>query len=304
MAVGIGLIPLLLGLFAIPEIVIQVLEGRKEKAEGGHRTESIQVTQDKMPLREFLTHWRLFLKSAAIGSFIGAMPGLGSATAAFTCYATAQKTSKHPERFGQGSIEGVIAAETGNNGTVGPAIAPLLTLAIPGSATAAVLYGSLIMNGIVPGPHIFQEHGAVVYGLFIGLLIGGVLLYPVAVSVFKYLIKYILRVDKRYLFSAVFLLCIAGAYALQNSMMDVYVMCIAGIFAYLLKRFSFPMGPLLIAFILEPILERSTRQALVLSGTNYSEVLASSYISIGLWALLLAIPLYMGVKAHRAKRVQ
>ncbi len=296
LAIGIGIIPLLIGLFAIPEIISNVLDKSSIDSTNAAQGKCFDLGHDQLTVREFFAHWKLFIMSGVIGAVIGAMPGLGSATASFTCYAAAQKMSKKPELFGHGSEEGLIACETGNNGTVGPALVPLLTLGIPGSATAAVLYGSLIMNGITPGPFIFRDHGSVLYGLFIGLMIGAVVLYPVAISVFKYLIIHILKIDKRFLFAAVFLLCVSGAYAVQNSMTDVFVMCIAGIFAFPLKRLGFPMGPLLIAFILEPILERSSRESLLLAGNNLSEVLLSSQISISLWCVLLAIPVFLTIK--------
>jgi len=297
LAEGITLIPLLIGLFAIPEIITQIVDRAKIHLE----TVSVQVKGEKYTLREFLTHWKVFLKSAFIGSFIGAMPGLGSATAAFTCYAVAQKSSKHPELYGKGSIEGLIACETGNNGTVGPALVPLVTLGIPGSATAAVLYGTLIINGMVPGPFIFRDHGPLMYAVFIGLLIGAAMLYPIAVTVFTYTAKALYKIDNRYIFSAVFLLCISGAYAIQNSMMDVYIMAVAGIFAFILKGFGFMMGPLLIAFILEPIFERAAREALAISGNNLSEVIFASPISIVLWIMLLVGIVY-AIVSDRIKK--
>jgi putative tricarboxylic transport membrane protein len=290
LAEGITLIPLLIGLFAIPEIITQIVDRVEIRME----TQGVDLKGgQKYTLREFATHWKTFLRSAFLGAFIGAMPGLGSATAAFTCYAAAQKSSKHPELYGKGSIEGLVACETGNNGTVGPALIPLVTLGIPGSATAAVLYGTLIINGIVPGPFIFRDHGTIMYAVFIGLVIGAVMLYPIAVTIFTYTTKAFYRIQKRYIFSAVFLLCVSGSYAIQNSMTDVYIMSIAGIGAYILKSFGFPMGPLLIAFILEPIFERAAREALVLSGNNLTEVVFESPISISLWLLLLAAALYV-----------
>ena len=288
MAEGLSLIPFLIGLFAIPEIIIQIVERVRIRMESA----TAQVMGERYTIREFLTHWKVFLKSAFIGAFVGAMPGLGSATAAFTCYAVAKKSSKHPELYGKGSIEGLIACETGNNGTVGPALVPLLTLGIPGSATAAVLYGTLIINGMVPGPFIFRDHGPLMMAVFIGLLIGSFMLYPIAVTVFTYTTKVFYKVDNRYIFSAIFLLCVCGSYAISNSMTDVYVMLITGILAFILKRFGFLMGPLLIAFILEPIFERAAREALVLAGNNVSEVIFESPISIVLWIMLLAGVLY------------
>ena len=177
-----------------------------------------------------------------IGGGIGAMPGLGSTAAAFTCYALAKRSSKTPEAFGNGSIEGVIACETGNNGTCGPALIPLLTLGIPGSSTAAVLYGSLMMHDIVPSPRIFIEHGPAVYALFFSLVIGAILLYPVGLFFIKYASKLIYKVDRGVLFGGIFLLCLTGSYAVGNSMFAVITMLVAGLFFFDFKAISHSPG--------------------------------------------------------------
>ena len=172
---------------------------------------------------------------------------------------------------------------------------PLLTLGIPGSSTTAVLFGALLIYGIVPGPKIFIENGPIVYAVFIGLILGGILLYPVATSIIKYAAKAIYKINKGFLFSGILLLCFTGSYAIRNSMIDVYTMCLAGIAAYGLKAFGLPMGPTLIAFILEPIMERSFRQALMISGNDMSTFI-STPIAVGLWILVGIVLLYGPIK--------
>ncbi|GAB6146484.1 tripartite tricarboxylate transporter permease [Desulfocicer niacini] len=294
---GISLIPFLVGLFAIPEVIGGIMESQRRKKNNGNKEEiTMDVSQSEgMTLREFCQHWKLTLKSAIIGGGIGAMPGLGSTAAAFTCYALAKRSSKKPEAFGNGSIEGVIACETGNNGTCGPALIPLLTLGIPGSSTAAVLYGSLMMHDIVPSPRIFIEHGPAVYALFISLVIGAILLYPVGLFFIKYASKLIYKVDRGVLFGGIFLLCLTGSYAVGNSMFAVITMLVAGLFSSILRQFHIPQGPILIAFILEPILERSFRQGLIMSGNDvfafFTSPLASAF-----WICCLVILLYRPIK--------
>lgn len=300
---GISLIPFLVGLFAVPEVMHIIIDSRRKKNSLTPEEPVVEVKGGRLKLREVLPYWKTILQSALVGSGIGALPGLGSTAAAFTCYGLAKKTSKNPETFGKGNIEGVLAAETGNNGTCGPALIPLLTLGIPGSSTTAVLYGALLIYGIVPGPKIFIENGPTVYAIFIGLVISGILLYPVATSIIKYAAKGIYKVDKGILFAAIFLLCFTGSYAIRNSMLDVYCMAFAGALGFGMRYFGFPLGPTLIAFILEPLLERSLRQALMISGNDIYTFIASP-ISTVLWVLIVALLAYSPLKNRLIKGVE
>lgn len=295
---GVSLIPFLVGLFALPEVISVVLASRQKKKDTPEPV--VEIHGERLKFREVFPYWRTILQSAIAGSGIGALPGLGSTAAAFTCYGLAKKTSRNPEEYGKGSLEGLLACETGNNGTCGPALIPLLTLGIPGSSTTAVLYGALLIYGIVPGPKIFIEHGPIVYALFSGLIIGGFLLYPVATSIIKYAAKGIYKINQGVLFSGIFLLCFTGSYAISNSMMDVYCMALAGVLAVGMRYFHLPLGPTLIAFILEPIMERSFRQALMISG-NEMMTFFTSPIAIFLWAVVIIIVVYGPLKNARRK---
>lgn len=291
-----------MGLFAVPEVINAIMASR-ERRRLKAAADTIEVHGERLPFSALLRHWKTIVQSALVGSGIGALPGLGSTAAAFTCYGLAKKTSKNPEKFGTGSLEGVLACETGNNGTCGPALIPLLTLGIPGSSTTAVLYGTLLIYGIVPGPKIFIENGPTIYAIFIGLVIGGILLYPIGTSIIKYAAKAIYKVNQGVLFASILLLCFTGSYAVGNSMTDVYCMAAAGIFAYGMRYFGLPLGPALIAFILEPIIEKSFRQALMISNNDMGTFFSSS-IAIGLWLLTLALLLYGPVKALLSKKEQ
>lgn len=285
---GVSLIPFLVGLFAVPEVISVIISTRKKRSRGEFEPPTVEVQGERLKLREVLPYWKTILQSAFVGCGLGALPGLGSTAAAFTCYGLAKKTSKNPEKFGKGSVEGLMACETGNNGTCGPALIPLLTLGIPGSSTTAVLFGALLIYGIVPGPKIFIENGPIVYAIFMGLLLGGFFLYPVATSIIKYAAKGIYKINQGVLFSAIFLLCLTGSFAIRTNIMDVYCMCLAGIFGFGMKHFGFPLGPTLIAFILEPIIERSFRQSLMISG-NDPAILFSSKIALVLYAIFFII---------------
>ncbi len=272
---GISLIPFLVGLFAVPEIIFSIVRSRadaikkrlaKSQNKLEKKKEEFKLNNESLSLIDGLKHWRVIVQSAVMGGFIGALPGLGSTAAAFTCYGVAKRTSKHPEEYGKGSIEGIIACETGNNGTCGPALIPMLTLGIPGSSTAAILYGTLLMHGIVPGPNIFNEHGPIIYAVFLGLILSAFLLYPIGKFCIKYFSQALYKLDQGILFGAIFLLCFTGTFAIHNSFLDIMVMLGAGFLAFMMRLFGFPVSPALIAFILTPILETSFRQSLILSG--------------------------------------
>ena len=299
---GVSLIPFLVGLFAVPEVINAIVSSR-ERRRLKTAADTIEVQGHRLPFATLLRYWKTVVQSALVGSGIGALPGLGSTAAAFTCYGLAKKTSKNPEKFGTGSIEGVLACETGNNGTCGPALIPLLTLGIPGSSTTAVLYGTLLIYGIVPGPKIFIENGPTIYAIFIGLIIGGFLLYPIGTSIIKYAAKAIYKVNQGVLFASILLLCFTGSYAVGNSMTDVYCMAAAGVFACGMRYFRLPLGPALIAFILEPTIEKSFRQALMISNNEMGTFFSSS-IAIGLWLLTLALLLYAPVRAMLSRKGQ
>ena len=298
---GVSLIPFLVGLFAVPEVISAIVSSREKRKLQETESETVEVHGERLKVRDIIRYWKTVVQSALVGCGIGALPGLGSTAAAFTCYGLAKKTSKNPEKFGSGSIEGLLACETGNNGTCGPALIPLLTLGIPGSSTTAVLYGTLLIYGIVPGPKIFIENGPTVYAIFIGLVIGGILLYPVATSMIKYAARGIYKVNQGVLFGSILLLCFTGSYAIHNSMFDVYCMALAGFFAYGMRYFGLPLGPALIAFILEPIMERSFRQALMISGNDLGTFFVSP-IGIGLWIVVAVVLLYGPIKNRLSQK--
>lgn len=299
---GISLIPFLVGLFAIPEIILAIVERRpKKNDENKVQVDAIGVGNDRLSFQEFFSHWKTVVRSAIMGGGIGALPGLGSTAATFICYGLAKKISKEPEEYGKGSVEGLLACETGNNGTCGPALIPLITLGIPGSSTAAVLYGSLMMHGIVPGPRIFIEHGTIVFAVFIGLFMGAFLLYPVALSVIKYAAKWVYKINQGVLFGGIFLLCFTGSYAIKNSIYDVLTMCFAGILGYVMRGLGFSLGPTLIAFILTPMLERSFRQGMLISGNDIVSFFTQP-VAAGIWIILAFTLVYGPVRSFLKSR--
>lgn len=282
---GIGLIPLLIGLFAISEILVKVETGLKEKLDFTLEQLSQQSENNKLTWSEFKGYLPTVFRGAALGTFLGAIPGLGSTVTAFLNYGIAKKRSKNPENFGKGEPEGVAAAEAGNSAVVGATLIPLLSLGIPGDIITAVLLGAFMIQGIAPGPTMFTEHVNVVYALFIGLMVcnlGNLIIGTFSIKA----AGNVLKIPKTILYPVILTLCFIGTYAVDNSLFDVQVMFAFGIFGYVLRKFDYPLAPLLIAFVLGPMLENSLRQALVISDGSLTIFLVSP---ISLVFLVIAV---------------
>ncbi|MGD9156121.1 MAG: tripartite tricarboxylate transporter permease, partial [Bacillota bacterium] len=262
LAGGINLIPALIGLFAISEIFHKVSD-QENKIE-----EATEFIHENLTLKEIFAHLKTILKSSAIGTFIGSIPGTGAAIASFLSYNEAKRVSKTPEKFGTGHLDGVAASEAGNNGVTGATLIPLLTLGIPGDTVTAILLGALMMQGLTPGPQLFKEHGTVVYTIMVGLICVNIFMYLQA----KYFIKGFVRITQvpiRFLIPVLIILCVTGAYAVNNTLFDVKIMLAFGVVGYLLSRVDFPVTPMLLAIILGPMAEISIRQSMILSEGSY-----------------------------------
>ena len=233
---------------------------------------------------------RTIARSSILGTIIGAIPGTGASIATFVGYGAAVNASKTPEKFGKGSYEGVAASESANSAVAGADLIPTLTLGIPGSATAAILMGAFLAQGLRPGPELFESNGSTMYAIFALLLIGnpimivaGWLLTPVFARV--------VTIRQALLVPCVLVLCLVGVYTYQGSIGDVQLALVVGVFGYLLRKVGIPMAPLVIAFIITPIAERSLKQALILSDGDFS-VFLTSPISAGFLSLSVVVIFY------------
>ena len=280
---GVGFIPVVMGLFGIGEILIT--------AEAPAR----QVLKTKLtgllPSRE---EWRRSLGAIArgtgIGFFLGLIPGVGSIIPTFMAYVLEKRLSKTPEQFGQGAIEGVAAPETANNAYANAAMVPLLTLGIPSSPTIAVLMGAFIINGLTPGPFLFQERPDLVWAVIASFFIGNVLLLVLNLPLVGLWAK-ILEVPYHYICVGTLLFCVLGAYSINQSVFDIWVMLGFGVIGYLLRKIDFPLAPAVLGLILGPMLEKSLRTSLEMSAGDFS-IFLTRPISAGLLviaAIILAI---------------
>jgi putative tricarboxylic transport membrane protein len=261
---GISLIPMLIGLFAVSEFLINTESvGIGKVVQFFARSDKPE--DNRVSAKEFKACLPPILISTGIGTLLGSIPGIGPSIAAFAGYAQAKKLSRHPERFGKGALEGVAAAEAGNNAVCGANLIPLLTLGIPGDIGAAVLLGAFMIQGLHPGPMLFQENIVTVYAIFMALMTANVFNFVIGMIYIKFASKVVL-IPKGYIFPAVLAFCFFGAYGFNQNLFDVWIVIIFGLLGYLLRRNGFPLAPLLIAFMLEPILEGSFRQSMLMSG--------------------------------------
>jgi len=274
---GLNYIPVLIGLFAIPEVIIYAQ--RSVLGDG----QVMSLGKAGLTFPEFRRIFKTILKSSGIGVVMGAIPGIGGAPAAFVAYSEARRSSKNPKNFGRGEIEGVAASEAGNNGVAGATLIPLLALGIPGDVITAVILGAFMVHGLQPGPVLFQTNLVLIYALFVGIMLSSIFLLifgHVAIRAFRR----IADIPKSVLMPGVLVLCAFGSYAMNNSLFDVLVMMCAGILGYLMWLTNIPVAPFLIAYILAQPLEDNFRQSLLMSQTNI-DIFFRSAITWIFWAL-------------------
>ena len=275
---GFSLIPVLIGAYGVPEVLTAIR--KREKL-------VIQTKVDRVVprFREVLRHRWIILRSSVIGIIIGIIPGVGSDTAAWLSYFTAKRNSKHPELFGKGSIEGLVAAETGDNACIGGDIIPTITLAIPGSAPAAVLLAALTIHNLRPGPLLVVEQPQVVGWIIAISMVSTVAVFILSLLWVRQMVR-LLLIPRNVLMPAVFIICVTGAYALSGRMFDIYVMYGFGLVGVLLQELEYPIAPFVLGFILGPMAEDNVRRALVLTAGDPSPFFTRP-ISLVLFCLLV-----------------
>lgn len=261
---GVSLIPALVGLYALSQVFLTC-----EDIFRGKRLSAVNISRKGISLAEIWANRSALLRGSLIGTFIGIVPATGSGTASFAAYSEAKRNSRHPEAFGKGAIEGLAATESANNAVTGGALIPLLTLGIPGDVVTAVILGALMIQGMTPGPLLFQEQGALVYSIFISLLLANVFMLVLGMASVRVFSK-IVSIPGGILMPLVTTLCVVGGYALNNSNFDLGVMAVFGILGWIMTKASIPLAPLLLAMILSGIIETNFRRALSISDNDYT----------------------------------
>jgi putative tricarboxylic transport membrane protein len=293
---GFDFIIAVIGLFGIGEILLSVEEGlRFEGARAGMSPRVVFETWRQLP-----RYWRTFLRSSFIGFWMGFKPG-GATPASFMSYAFAKRFSRTPERFGKGALEGVVAPETAAHAAGVAAMLPMITLGIPGSPTAAVMLGGLIIWGLQPGPMLFKEKPDFVWGLIASMYTGNVI-GVLMVLAFVPLFAAILRIPFALLTPLIVVVCAIGAYAVHNSLIDIWFMLIFGVVGYIFKKLDYPLAPLVLALVLGDMAENALRQSLIMSQGSPA-IFLTRPIAGGLTALALvffALPVLASLRRRRA----
>lgn len=292
---GIAVMPALIGFYAIP----QILRGLSEEQTMEMHTKPLNLSNFIPTLKEVWRHKLNIVRSSIIGTIIGIIPATGGNIASFIAYDQAKRFSKQPEEFGNGCPDGVIASEAANNGVTGGALIPLLTLGIPGDSVTAVLLGGLMIHGLRPGPELFTKTPHIVMGIFTTLLIANFFMWLIQSVGIKFFVR-ILKIPNYFLAPMLVVLAVVGSYALRNSLFDVWITLLLGLFGYLMLQGGFPMAPTVLGLVLGPMLESELRRSLILSGGDWT-VFFTRPISAVFIGLSLLIALTVAVKSFKKR---
>ncbi len=297
---GISLIPLVLGIFAISEMLRQISQGAKLPKK---RKANKKFTMSIFPPFHFFKKFGSILGiNSLLGTFIGILPGIGGTTGSIFGYSFAQKYSKNGDKFGTGIPEGIAAPEVANNAASAGALVPLFALGIPGSVTTAVMFGAFIMHGIQPGPLLFEQQPRFVYTIFIGLFIVNILVLLLNKG-FVRVFSYILKIPYPLLISIIITICMIAAFSTRNNIFDMVLMLVFGIIAYLLEELNYPLAPMVLGVVLGGIAEPSFRRALALGDNNimyfFQRPISAFLIICSILVIMYAI--YTNIKVNYEK---
>ncbi len=260
---GIGVAPLAMGLFGVAEVFTNM-----EAVQGG---ESIKVTVSSLVpsrLDWMRARWAM-IRGAAVGLLMGILPGGGPVLSTFIAYGLEKRIARDPDRFGKGAIEGVASPESANNAAASTSFIPLLTLGIPPNVVLAVLFGAFLIHGVTPGPLMLQDSPDIFWGIIGSMYIGNVMLLVLNLPLIPLWVQ-VLRIPGRILYPLILLFCIIGAYGINNSIFDVYVMIFFGFAGYLFRKFGYEGAPLILAFVLGPLFEVNLRRSLLISEGSFT----------------------------------
>ncbi len=284
---GIDLLPMLIGLFAIPEILLAV----EERAKLAIKSANLRPEGERLRWSELMQSRRSILRSTWLGASIGAIPGVGQVVAAFMGYAAAKNASDTPEKYGTGELDGVAAPEAANNAVNGPTMVPLLTLGIPGDNITAILLGALVAQGLRPGPELFTTQAPMVYALLCSMIIACILLAVVGYLLIPVFAR-VVAIRRAFLVPLTLVFAVAGTYVYRSNPMDLMFLMGFGLFGYMARKLKFDVTPLVMGFILTPPLEYAFGQTVLLSQDNVTNfILTERPVALG---MIVIIPIIMG----------
>jgi putative tricarboxylic transport membrane protein len=279
---GVGLVPVIMGLFGIGEILTNV----EEKLE-------VDIFKAKIEriwpsLQDWIESRWAILRGTLIGFFLGIIPGGGALISTFASYAIEKKVSRHPEKFGHGAIEGVAGPETANNAGAQSSFVPMLALGLPSNVVIAVLIGALMIHGVQPGPLLMSEHPDIFWGVITSMYLGNVMLLVLNLPLIGLWVQ-LLRVPYALLFPAIFLFCLVGVYSIDYNVVEIFIMIFFGAIGYLMNKFGFEPAPFVMGLVLCPMMENAFRQSLAISDGNmmvfFARPLSGFFMAVGLFVL-------------------
>lgn len=281
---GLPLVTTLIGLYSIPEVVSMLQHGAE-------KTQLLRVKGSVFShMKEIFRYKMLALRSTVIGLVVGIVPGAGQSIASFIAYNDAKRISKHPETFGTGNPEGIVASEVSNNAVVGGSLIPALTLGVPGNAVSAVLLGGLMIHGLTPGPTLFTENGAVIYTFIATLFISNLVFIPIGLFAARYCVQ-LIKTPPSILGPLVLALAVVGSYAISTSIVDVWIMLAVGVMGCLMKFFNMPREPMVLGLVLGTMAEGELSRALALVQGSPALLLIGIFTS-PICLIMIALSLY------------
>ncbi len=298
-AYGFDVLPVLIGLFAINEIITKA-DTVKSEHQNMQVINAIKIEKGLgFSIKEFFGQIKNFLISASLGTGIGILPGIGGGAANVMAYTVSKSTSKYPERYGTGIIDGVVASEASNNAAIGGALVPLLALGIPGDTVTAILLGGLTLHGIIPGPLMFTENINIVYAIFSAMFFGAIIMFIMEFYGLKIFTK-ILSIPKHFLLPAIFLFCIIGAFGVRNNFFDVWATVLFGMIGFTFYKLSIPSAPFILGFIIGPLAEINLRRGLMFSQGNFTEFFKAPIATT--FFILTALIIIFAIKSRMKKQ--
>jgi TctA family transporter len=292
---GLDVATLAIGIFGIGEIIANLARPQEERSLVSQKITRLWPTRE-----DFRRAWPAVLRGTGLGAVLGVLPGGGATLSAFAAYALEKKVSKHPDEFGQGAVEGVAGPESANNAGAQTSFIPMLTLGIPGNAVMALMIGALMIHGIQPGPQIMTERPNVFWGMIASMWLGNLMLVIINLPLIGMWVQ-LLKVPYRFLFLSILLFCGIGVYTVNNAPAAVMLAAFFGVAGYAFMRLDCEPAPMILGFVLGPLMEENLRRALRISGGD-PMIFLNRPISLGLLIASLLLVLLVAIPAIRSKR--
>lgn len=287
---GISLLPALIGLFAVSQVLQDLLNARKAKV-------NTNVGEDVASAKPYWgilgRSWKILTSSSLIGTIVGAIPGAGGSISSFMAYDQAKRLSKTPEKFGKGHDEGLIASESANNSMAGGALIPVLTLGVPGEVATAVLMGGLTIQGVRPGPALFEQQTTLAYGIFFAFIIANIFMFLTQLLGIKLFVR-VLQVPAKILTPLILMFCVIGVYGVSGNFFELWLMLGFGILGFFLNRYGFGTAPVILGLILGTLVESNLRRGMLIFDGDWSQFFTRpiSATLLGFSAVLLIVILF------------